>query len=168
MNYIVTSIYEKNTLASFFKWLIAWKRSIRRPKFFFENLSPSSPLSYIITKKSKRVNLRRKSHWGSWSSWGSPLIALSLGFTVIRALFWLFIDRILSTVLSHRVFFESLEIGPSSLGYAVIDSSLHQCSFSAMSLFFFLKSCYYFFLSKTDVLFCIHYSSQKQLVFNVF
>ena len=117
--------------------MVAWKRSLPRPKFFFENLSPSSTLSYTITKKPKRVNLRRKSHWGSWSSWGSPLIALSLGFTVIRVLFRFLIERILFRVLSDRVFFESSEIGSSSLGHAVIDSSLHQCSFSAMSLFFY-------------------------------
>ena len=111
MNYIVTSIYEKNTLASIFKWLAAWKRSLPRPKFFFENKSPSSTLSYTITKKSKRVNLRRKSHWGSWSSWGSSLITLSLGFTVVRVLFRFLIDRSLFRVLSDRVFLESSEIG---------------------------------------------------------
>ena len=111
MNYIVTSIYEKNTLPSIFKWLAAWKRSLPRPKFFFENKSPSSTLSYTITKKSKRVNLRRKSHWGSWSAWGSSLITLSLGFTVVRVLFRFLIDRSLFRVLSDRVFLESSEIG---------------------------------------------------------
>ena len=131
------SVYEKNTLASIFKWLVAWKRRLPRPKFLFENLSPSSTLSYTITKKPKRVNLRRKSHWGSWSSWGSPLIALSLGFTVIRVLFRFLIERILFRVLSDRVFFEYSEIGSSSLEYAVVDSFLHQCSFSALSLFFY-------------------------------
>ena len=95
------------------------------------------PLSYTITKKPKRVNLRHKSHWGFWSSWGSPLIVLPLGFTVIRVLFMFLIERILFRVLSHRVFFESSEIGSSSSGYAVIDSSLHQCCFSTMSLFFY-------------------------------
>ena len=117
--------------------MVAWKRSLPRPKFFFENLSPSSTLSYTITKKPKRVNLRRKSHWGSWSSWGSPLITLSLGFTVRRVLFRFLIKRILIRILSDRVFFKSSEIGSSSLGYTVIDSSLHQWSFSAMSLFFY-------------------------------
>ena len=107
-----------------------------RPKFFFENLSPSSTVTYTITKDPKKVNLRCKSQWGSWSSWGSPLIALSLGLTVIRVLYRFRIKRILFRVLIDRVFFESSEIGSSSLGYAVIDSSLHQCSFSAMSLFF--------------------------------
>ena len=147
-------------MGEIFKWLVAWKRSLPRPKFFFENLSPSSTLSYTITKKPKRVNLRRKSHWGSWSSWGSPLIALPLGFTVIRVLFRFLIERILFRVLSDRVFFESSEIGSSSLGHGVIDSSLYQCCFSAMSIFF-LSNRVITFLSKTDVLFCIHYNSQK-------
>ena len=120
-----------------FKSLVAWKRSLPRPKFFFENLSPSSTLSYTITKKPKRVNLRRKSHWGSWSSWGSLLIALSLGFTVIRVLFRFLIENILFRILGDRFFFESSEIGFSSLGHAVIDSSLQQLSFSAMSLLFY-------------------------------
>ena len=133
-------------MGEIFKWLVAWKRSLPRPKFFFENLSPSSTLSYTITKKPKRVNLRRKSHWGSWSSWGSSLIALSLGFTVIRVLFRFLIDRILFRVLSDRVFFESSEIGSSSLGYAVIDSSLHQSSFSAISLFFLSNRVTNFFI----------------------
>ena len=146
-------------MGEIFKWLVAWKRSLPRPKFFFENLSPSSTLSYTITKKPKRVNLRRKSHWGSWSSWGSPLIALSLGFTVIRVLFRFLIERILFRVLSDRVFFESSEIGSSSLGYAVIDSSLHQCSFSAMSLFYHLVLLLFFY--QKHVLFSIHYNSQK-------
>ena len=70
-----------------------------------------------------------KSHWGSWSSWESPLIALSLGFTVIRVLFRFLIERIFLRVLSDRVSFESSEIESSSLGYAVIDSSLYQGSF---------------------------------------
>ena len=67
-----------------FKSLVAWKRRLLRPTFFFENLSPSSTLSYTVTKRPKRVNLQRQSQWGSWSSWGSLLIALSLGFTVIK------------------------------------------------------------------------------------
>ena len=146
-------VYEKNTLASIFKWLVAWKRRLPRPKFLFENLSPSSTLSYTITKKPKRVNLRRKSHWGSWSSWGSSLIALSLGFTVIRVLFRFLIDRILFRVLSDRVFFESSEIVSSEIGFAVIDSYLHPCSFSSMSLFFFIKSCYNFFFNQKQI-FC--------------
>ena len=111
-------------------------------------------------EKAKKSYLWPKSHWGSWSSWGSSLIALSLGFTVIRVLFRFLTDRILFRALSGRVFFESSEIGSSSSRSAVIDSSLHQCSFSAMSLFFY-QIVLLLFLSKTDVLFCIHYNSQK-------
>ena len=117
--------------------LVVKKRSHPRPKLFFENLYPSSALSYTITKMSKRVNVRHQSQWGSWSSWGSLLIGLSLGFTVIRVLFRFLIERILFRVLSDRVFFESSEIGSSSLGHGVIDSSLYQCCFSAMSIFFY-------------------------------
>ena len=40
-----------------------------------------------------------------WSSWRSPLIALSLGLTVIRVFFKFLIDRILLRVLIDRVFF---------------------------------------------------------------
>ena len=72
------------------------------------------------------------------------MIALSSGFTVIRVLFRFLIERILLRVLNDRVFFESSEVGSSSLGYAVIDSSLHQCSFSAL----FIKSRYYTFYQK--------------------
>ena len=120
-----------------FKSLVAWKRSLPRPKFFFENLSPSSTLSYTSTKKPKRFNLRRHSQSGFWSSWGSLLIALSLGFTVKRVLFRVLIENILFRILGDRFFFESSEIGFSSLGHAVIDSSLQQLSFSAMSLLFY-------------------------------
>ena len=120
-----------------FKWLVAWKQSLPRTKLFFENLSPSSTLSYTITKKPKRVNLRHKSHWESWSSWRSSLIALSLGFTVIRVLLRFLVERILFRVLSNRVFFESSEIGCSSLRYPVIDSSLLQCFFPPCRYFFY-------------------------------
>ena len=131
------SAYEKNTLAPIFKWLVSWKWTLRRPTFCFENLAPSSTLSYTITKKQKRVNLRRRSHWESWSSWGSSLITLSSGFAVIKVLFRFLFDRIFFRILSDRVFLESSEKGSSSSGSAVIDSSLHQCSLSAMSLFFY-------------------------------
>ena len=107
-------------------------------KCFFDHLSPPSTLSYTITKNPKRVNLWRKSHWGCWTSGGSPLIALSLGFTVMIVLYRFFIERILFRALSDRVFFESSEKGSSSLGYAIIDSSLHHCFFSAVSLFFIM------------------------------
>ena len=110
------SVYDKNTLASIFKWLVAWKRNLPRQTFFHNKLSPSSTLSYAITKNPKRVSLRRKSYWGFWTFWGSSLITLSLGFTVIRVIFRFLIDRMLLRVLSDRVSFESSNIGSSSLG----------------------------------------------------
>ena len=135
-------------------WLAAWKRRLPKPKLFFEDLFPLSSLSYAITKKPKRVNLRRKSYWGSWSSWGSPLIGLSFGFTVIRVLFKFLIDRILFRVLSDRIFIESSEIRYPK--YAIIDSSLHQ--FNALfppCCYFFIKSCYYFFYQKQIFCFAV-------------
>ena len=102
-------VYEKNTLASIFKWLVAWRQSLPRPKCFFENFCPSSTLSYTITKKPKRVYLLRKSHWGSWSCWWSSLIALSFGFTVIRVIFSFLIDRI-----SFRVLIDRSSLSPQS------------------------------------------------------
>ena len=118
-----------------------------RLKFFFKNLSQSSTPSYTITKKPKRVNLRRQSHWGSWSSWVSLLIALSLGFTV-RALFRFLIERILFSVFSDWVFFESSEIRSFSLGHTVIDFSLDQYCFSAMWVFFLSNRVTTFFYQK--------------------
>ena len=128
--------------------MVAWKRSLPRPKFFFENLFPSSTLSYTITKKPKRVNLRSKSHWGSWSSSGSSLMGWSLGFTVITILFRFLIDRILFSVLIDREFCEWPGIGSSSSGSAIIDSLIHQCSFSAMLLFFLSNRATTFFYIK--------------------
>ena len=121
------------------------KTKSSKTKIFLWKFSPIIHSTTYHYQKAIRVNLRRKSHWGPWSSWGSPLTALSLVFTIIRVLFRFLIERILFKVLSDRVFFESSEIGSSSIGHAVIDSYLHQCSFSAMSLFF-TKSCYYFFI----------------------
>ena len=72
---------------------------------------------------------------------------------MIKVLFRFLIGRILFSVLIDRVFFEFSEIGSSSLGSAVIDSSLDQCSFSAMSLFFLSNRITNFFID-----------SQKQLV----
>ena len=129
------------------------KTKLSKTKIFLWKFIPSSTLSYTTTKKPKKVNLQRKSHWGSWSSSGFPMIALSLSFAVIRVPFRFLIERFLFRVVSGRVFFEFSEIESSSLRYAVIDSSLHQCSFSAISLFF-IKSCYYFFIK--NICFVLH------------
>ena len=100
-------VYEKNTSASIFKWLVTWKWGLPRSKFSLEILSPSPTLSYTITKKPKRVNSRRKSQWGSWRSCGSSLIELSIGVTVTVA-FLFFINSILFRV-SDSVLFESTQ-----------------------------------------------------------
>ena len=85
--------------------------------------------------------------------------SLAFMFHSDKVLFRFVIDRILFRDLSDRVLFESSEIGSSSLGSAVIDSSLHHCYdvFSAMSLFFYQIVFYYFnqkemfcFVFKTD------------------
>ena len=102
--------------------------------------------------------MRRKSHWGSWSSWGSSLIALSLGFTVIRVLFRFLIDRILLKVLIDTVFFESSEVRSYSFRSAVIGFSLHHCSFSTMLLVFYQIV---LLLSKTDVFFAFIITLKK-------
>ena len=126
-----------------------------------KTLSPSSTLLYTITKKAK------KSYFAAQKSLRVlKLLRIFIDSVVFRfyVVFFRFpIDTILFRVLSDRVFFESSEIGSSSLGYAVIDSSLHQCSFSSMSLFFY-QIVLLMFLSNIDVLFSIHYNSQKQLV----
>ena len=115
---------------------------------FSLKIYPHHPLYHMPLPKSQKESSRRsKSHWGSWSSWGSSLIVLSLGFTVTRVLFRFLINRILFRVLNDRVFFESSEIGSYYLRYTVIYSSLHQCSFSVMPLFF-IKSSYYFSYQK--------------------
>ena len=74
MNSISITIYEKNTLASVFKWLVTWKRG----KFFFGILSPSPTLSYTTIINKKRFNLPWKIHWGFWSFCGSLLLAFSI------------------------------------------------------------------------------------------
>ena len=132
-----------------------------KTKFFFENLSPSSTLSYTTTKKSQRVNLQRESHWGSWSSWWSALIAWSLGFTVISFLIRFLIDSILFRVLSEGLFWV--------LRDRVFFRNSSNRFFSSPVLFlhhiaiFLSNPVINFFFSKTDVLFCSHYNSQKQL-----
>ena len=136
------------------------KKKPSKTKVFLWKFIPTFYSIIYHYQRPKRVKMPRQSQWGSWSFWGSLLIALSLDFTITRILFRFLIERILFRVLSDRVFFESSEIGPSSLGYAVIDS-FHQSAFSAMSLFFLSNPVTTFFLSKADVLFCIHYNSQK-------
>ena len=154
-----------------YSWITLWHYRLRE-KYFSLNfyvtgsmktrpsktkiLSPSPTLSYTITRKSERVNLRHKSHWGSWSSCGSSLIELFIGITVI-------------------VFSLGFSLIGFSLGSSVIGSSLSPplivlfrvrnnrfFSWVINALFppcryFFYQIVLLFFLSKTDVLFYIHY-----------
>ena len=118
---------------------------------FSLKIYPRHPLHHIRLPKSQKELIcctEVIEDLKSWSSWGSSLIALSLGFTVIRVLFRFVIDRILFRVLRDRVFFVSSEMGSSSLGSAVIESSLHQRSFFRHIATFFIKPCYYFFYQK--------------------
>ena len=140
------SAYEKNTLVLIFKRLVPSKQGLPRPKFSFENLSPSPTLSYTVTKNSKRVFL--------WILIDSVIFR----FHSDRTPFRFFIDRILFRFLSDRVFSESSVIGSSS-GSAVLLG--HQCSFSAMSLFFY-QIVLLFLLSKTC--FVLHYNLKTKFV----
>ena len=76
------------------------------------------------------------------------MIALFLGFTVIKVLFRFLIGKIFFRILSNRVFFESSEIGSSSLGHTVIDVSLHKFLFFC-HVAIFLSNHVTTFLSKT-------------------
>ena len=105
-----------------FKWLVAWKGSLPRPKFTYENLTPSPTLSYIITKKPKKVPLNCKSL--RFLKFLRVFIdRVVLTFHCDRILFRFLFDSIFFRALSDRGFFESLVIGSSS-GSAVTDSSL--------------------------------------------
>ena len=153
-------VCEKNTLVSIFKWLVPWKRGLPRPKFPFENLSPSPTLSYTITKKPK-IFVAQK------SLKVLKLLRIFIDSVVFRfhsdrTFFRFFVDRILFRVLNDRVFSESSIIGSSSRSTVFLG---HQCSFSAMWLFF-LSNRAAIFLSKTDVLFYIIFS--KRSLSNVF
>ena len=99
------SFYEKNTLTSIFKWQVAWKRGIPRPKFSLENLSPSPTLSYDITKKPKRVTLRRKMSLRVLKLLRIFIDNLVFRFHSAMVLFRLLIDRTLFSVLCDWVFF---------------------------------------------------------------
>ena len=55
------SVYEKSNLTSIFKWLVAWKRSFSRQKFFLQNLSPLSTIIYHYQKAEKSSFWAQKS-----------------------------------------------------------------------------------------------------------
>ena len=49
------NVYKKNSVVSIFKWVLAWKRGLLKPKFSYKNLSSSTNILYTITKMPKRV-----------------------------------------------------------------------------------------------------------------
>ena len=109
-------LYKKNTLASIFNWLVAWKRGL--PIKFYLKIYPNQPLCNIPLW----VFLWHKSHWGSWSL-RVFIDRVVFRFHSDRALFRFLIDRTLFRVVSNMVFIE-YSVKGSSAGSAVIDSSL--------------------------------------------
>ena len=82
-----------------------------------------------------------------------------------RTFFRFFVNGILCRVLSDRVFSGSSVIGSSSGSVVFL---VHECSFSAMPQFFFIKLCCYFFyfalISQNEV--CLTYFSHKNKLRN--
>ena len=146
------SFYEKITLASIFKWQVAWKPGIPRPTFSLENLPPSPTLSYDITKKPKRVTLRRKMSLRVLKLLRIFIDKLVFRFHSDMVLFRFLIDRTLFSVLCDWVFFI----------VAVIDL------FLGLSMLFFCHVVDFLsnriFLSKTDFLFYINHILNIKLV----
>ena len=100
--------YEENYFASIFKWL--WRKNKAfQGQSSHQSTSPSTTLSHTITKKPKRVFLRRKSYWGFWNSRKSSVSGSSLCLIVIGPL-WILSDRLLKSfllktdVLFHIIF----------------------------------------------------------------
>ena len=49
------SVCEKNNLALIFKWVVAWKWSRPRPKFFYEKIYPHHPIYHVPLPKNLKV-----------------------------------------------------------------------------------------------------------------
>ena len=128
------SAYEKNTLASKFIWLVAWKRGLPRQNFHMKSYThhplydirlPKSQTEFFVAQKSLRF---------------LKLLRVLIDRVVFRDL----IDRILSRVLIDRVLFESSV-------KALFQGSINRFfPWSITTLFplcrySFIKSCYYFF-----------------------
>ena len=97
----------KNSLTSIFKWLVAWKQDLPRPKFSYENLSPSATLSYTVTKKWKSFFIE-----GFEATRGPHFDRVLFRFHSDSALFMFLSDKVLFTsppwVPSDRLFFRVL------------------------------------------------------------
>ena len=144
----------KNSLASIFKWLVAWKLGIPRPKVSCECSSPSPTLSYTTTKKKSRVFCDAKAIEGTEAPGGTLRFLfrfhgdrILFSFLSDRVLFRVLSDRVLLIVLSDRVIFESPVIGSFS-GFSLIDSYLgssllsflHTSIFYRNTLLLFIKN----------------------------
>ena len=145
--------YMKNSLASVFKWLVAWKRGLPS-KVSYACLSPSPTLSYAITKQ-KRITFCNAKVIGV-SEVPEESLRVIFSFHSNKLLFRFFSDRVLLSVLSDRDptlmvlndrdLFESQVTGSSS-GSSVIDSSLClSLLFFQIVPLFFINTSYYFFL----------------------
>ena len=128
----INYITNKNTLASIFKWLVALKQHLPRPKFSYENLSSSPILSYTVTKKLKIFFFAAQKSLRILKFPRVFIERVVFRFSNDRVLFRFLIDRIL-----FRVSIESSVIGSSS-GSTVIDSSL------GSSVFFFIHARIFF------------------------
>ena len=118
-------------------------------------MSPSPTLSYTVTKNPKTFVVQKSLKVLKLLRIFIDSIVFS--FHSDRTLFRFFIDRILFRVLSDRVFSESSVIGSSS-GSAVLLG--HQCSFSAMSLFFYQILLLFFYQKQ---MFCFTLYSQNEV-----
>ena len=131
------NVCEKNSLASIFKWLVAWKQDLPRPKFSYENLSPSAILSYTVTKKSKSFFVEG--------------LEATKGPHFDRVLFRFHSDSVLFMFLSDRVLFNCYR-----LFFRVLNNRSFFCP---ACRYFFIKTC--FFVLKTVFLFYIIFSKRS-------
>ena len=133
----------KNSLASIFKWLVAWKQDLPRPKFSYENLSPSATLSYTVTKK--------------WKSFFIEGFEATRGPHFDRVLFRFHSDSALFMFLSDKVLFMSPPWVPSDrLFFRVLNN---RSFFVRHVAIFFIKT--FFFVLKTGFLFYIIFSKRS-------
>ena len=156
--------YMKNSLASIFKWLVAWKQGLPRPKVSNECLSPSLTLSYTITKNKKRIFCDANVIEGPEAPDGPIRVRFRFHsdrvffrFLSDRVIFRVLSDKTLLWVLSDRLVFQSPVIGSSS-GFLVIDFSLESSVVISRHAAIFYQSVQLLFLLKGDVLFYIKLS----------
>ena len=137
------NVCDKNSLASIFKWLVAWKQDLPRPKFSYENLSPSATLSYTVTKK--------------WKSFFIEGFEATKGPHFDRVLFRFHSDSVLFMFLSDRVLFRSPSwVHSDRLFFRVLNDRSFFCP---ACRYFFIKTC--FLVLKTGFLCYIIFSKRS-------